>query len=153
MEVTELEERVGRYKKDVEKIEKAAERAQEEARKITESRGIKFSEEDLNEYRTLKTQAMSLIPTIRQNLEKLSRDEKSHKSKLNNSRSRLNDCESKYEKLQMDNKRANINVDDVSQEKFSKVDSVNQIYFKRLLKAFIIPKMISMLLNRNMINC
>lgn len=66
--MSELEERVDRYKKDVEKIEKAAERAQcrffqpitkfltslpAEARKLTESRGVKLSDEDLDEYRQL----------------------------------------------------------------------------------------------------
>ncbi|TIB79677.1 hypothetical protein E3Q22_02364 [Wallemia mellicola] len=111
-EVSELEERVDRYKKDVEKIEKAAERAQSEARKLTESRGVKLSDEDLDEYRQLKTVAISLVPDARKELEKLKREEKTSKSTLNASRSRLTEAEAKHEKLQLDERRAIANVED-----------------------------------------
>ncbi|TIB71418.1 hypothetical protein E3Q08_01295, partial [Wallemia mellicola] len=126
-EVSELEERVDRYKKDVEKIEKAAERAQcrffqpitkfltslpAEARKLTESRGVKLSDEDLDEYRQLKTVAISLVPDARKELEKLKREEKTSKSTLNASRSRLTEAEAKHEKLQLDERRAIANVED-----------------------------------------
>ncbi|TIC00801.1 hypothetical protein E3Q17_02033 [Wallemia mellicola] len=111
-EVSELEERVDRYKKDVEKIEKAAERAQSEARKLTESRGVKLSDEDLDEYRQLKTVAISLVPDARKELEKLKREDKTSKSTLNASRSRLTEAEAKHEKLQLDERRAIANVED-----------------------------------------
>lgn len=111
-EVEELQQCVNRYKVDVDKIEKAAERAQAEARKLTESRGIKLSEEDLNEYRQLKSQAMSLAPEARQQAEELRRSEKTSKSSLNTAKARLSEAEAKHEKLNIDERRNVANVED-----------------------------------------
>ena len=97
---------------DVDKIEKAAERAQDEARKLTESRGIKLSETDLREYRQLKSQAMSLAPEARQQVEELRRSEKTSRNTLNSAKSRLNEAEAKHEKLRLDHRRSTANVED-----------------------------------------
>lgn len=61
-----------------------------------------------------KTVAISLVPDARKELEKLKREEKTSKSTLNASRSRLTEAEAKHEKLQLDERRAIANVEDVS---------------------------------------
>ncbi|TIB40096.1 hypothetical protein E3P86_00824 [Wallemia ichthyophaga] len=111
-EVEELQECVNRYKVDVDKIEKAAGRAQAEARKLSEQRGVNLSDEDLNEYRQLKLQAMSLAPEARQQVEELGRNEKMSKSSLNAAKSRLSEAEAKHEKLKLDERRNAANVED-----------------------------------------